>query len=1346
MLKTVEDLQRSNFLIHALGKVSAEVAKVSTPQQVLNTLRDEISRLDLNFIYLANDADQNYSSVVYTSLNLDIIKPLEKIAGQSLIGFTIPRSEWPPIIDQIDPEYPLFVDNFVEAIRPAYAQFPDSLVNLGLKTFGITEEDSGIFNPISFTDQSSGILVTWGKSLQEQDLQAFSIFGSQIGSSLEQAKLIELENKQLQELERSNSLVLSLSKIAADASSSFVPTEVLHSLAAELKGLGLDYYLCLVDKEQKEAEIAFVSPDTRLLKRLEKIFNASVVGFNIPRESWPEEAATALHSKTAVYVEDFYQDAKELFNKFPDKLAHLGLEIIGIDESTSGVHVATELHDGTIAIFSVWGSDLRESDLATFSIYANQISNSFEQARLIAAEQIQTKNLLISNTFLEALGHVAAKVATSIDPDSILKTLGKELLNIGIECLVVLLDEETNEGYIRYHSMNSAFIQKANKMTGIQFSTNRQPLDDFPPSIRSIFETNQPCYFEDFRGLIKSFIGTALPNSVANKATGLVGITADTRGVFLPLSTSENVFGCLSLWSDNLSESNLSTFSVFSNQIAIAFQNARLFESERKQASDLQISNSHLKALSRIASRLSFKADQKELISIIDQELKTIDLDFAFLSILNDDEKAVIEHISIDSGILKKIRRDTKITIRGGEIPQEYYPQDGITSFRMKETVYIADLQKYLLDTFRRVPKKFIIKALRLSGITEDTHGMFLPIILGDGSAIVVIIWGSSLHEENLTAFKVYATQVESKLESSRLYRLAQQEIMDRKLIEEELLKTQIEYQGLFENAHDAIIISDPSTHKILHANERALDIFGYSADDFTEILLSDLSSNIGEWKKYTEDIIRSKQDINFEINQFRKGHKKPMVMEVNAGVVVFNGREAIQSIHRDVTDRKELEQQLTHEVVHDTLTTLPNRLLFFDRLEHTIVRNQRTKDFSFAVLFIDLDRFKDVNDNHGHLLGDEVLIEIAKRIKMCVRGADTVARFGGDEFVILQENTKSPQDSSILCERILDHIEQPIFIGKSEIKITASIGIVVANPTYSNAEQYLRDADIAMYRAKELGKARYDYFNIDMRAAVIKRYELEKDIRKALKNNELYLVFQPILRLNDQKITGIEALIRWNHPERGVISPAEFIPVAENIGAIHEIGQWVLKEACATLNDLQKNRNCDDHFTLNVNVSPIQLLRKDFPTEVKQIIQMTKIDPLNLALEITETAFINDQENAVIQVDRLKEIGVQIHLDDFGTGYSSLSFINLLNIDCLKIEKQFISGMSNNKQRNLISAILALGEKLDLSVIAEGIELEKQHKFLQEIGCLLGQGYYYSKPVAAEKLAGLIHPHVKLA
>jgi len=349
------------------------------------------------------------------------------------------------------------------------------------------------------------------------------------------------------------------------------------------------------------------------------------------------------------------------------------------------------------------------------------------------------------------------------------------------------------------------------------------------------------------------------------------------------------------------------------------------------------------------------------------------------------------------------------------------------------------------------------------------------------------------------------------------------------------------------------------------------------------------------------------------------------------------------------------------------------------------------------------------------------------------------VARLGGDEFVILQENSKSLQDSSILCERILDHIEQPIFLGKSEIKITASIGVVVEDPDYMNAEQYLRDADIAMYRAKELGKARYDYFNVEMRDTVVKRYKLEKDIRKALANHEFFLVYQPIVNLSDHNIMGFEALIRWQHPEQGLISPVDFIPVAENIGMIHEIGRWVLAEACTTYTELFKNNKSLHNLSLNVNVSPVQLLRNDFPDEVRHVLQKTNFDPSSLALEITETAFINDQEIAAKQIENLKNIGVQIHLDDFGTGYSSLIFINLFKIDCLKIERQFISGMENDKQRNLISAILALGEKLNLDVIAEGIEFEKQNDLLQDIGCLYGQGYYYSKPISSDRIPALI-------
>lgn len=434
-------------------------------------------------------------------------------------------------------------------------------------------------------------------------------------------------------------------------------------------------------------------------------------------------------------------------------------------------------------------------------------------------------------------------------------------------------------------------------------------------------------------------------------------------------------------------------------------------------------------------------------------------------------------------------------------------------------------------------------------------------------------------------------------------------------------------------------------------------------------------------------------------------------------------------SSFRDLTARHRAEERLRHDAIHDALTGLPNRTLFMDRLGQALLRSKRHLDHRFAVLFVDVDRFKVVNDSLGHLVGDELLVAVAARIRQSVRPADTVARLGGDEFTILLETIERPQDANVAAERIQNRMAIPFRLGEKEIFATLSIGIAISAPHYHTAEEMLRDADIAMYRAKSNGRAGHEVFQPGMHSSAVALLQLESDLRRALDREEIMLHYQPIVRLTDAEIVGFEALARWNHPQRGLIYPAEFIGLAEETGLIVAIGRWALFEACARMAQWQRTFGRPD-LTMSVNLSGRQLAQRGFVADVARVLGETGLPPHTLCLEITETVLMENGQSAAGSLVHLRDLGVKIHIDDFGTGYSSLSYLHRFAIDTLKIDRSFINHVTTgNENMEIIRTITALAGNLKVPVIAEGVETEVQREQLLALGCQSAQGYLFSMP-----------------
>jgi diguanylate cyclase (GGDEF)-like protein/PAS domain S-box-containing protein len=554
------------------------------------------------------------------------------------------------------------------------------------------------------------------------------------------------------------------------------------------------------------------------------------------------------------------------------------------------------------------------------------------------------------------------------------------------------------------------------------------------------------------------------------------------------------------------------------------------------------------------------------------------------------------------------------------------------------------------------------------------------------------------------------------------------------------------ESEELFRSAFDYAAIGMAlvsSKGRWLQVNRSLCEIMGYSASELLATNFQklthpdDLVPALGNIRQLVKGKIPTYQMEKRFIH--KQGH------EVWALCSVSRVRDAnTDNVHlifqiQDITDRKRAEERLLHDAFHDALTGLPNRALFIDHLELTIARKQRNEDHMYAVLFLDLDRFKVINDSLGHMIGDQLLVGIARKLETCLRMGDTVARVGGDEFTILLEDIKDEIEAICIAERIQKELKTPFTLSGHEVFTTVSIGIAPSSIGYDQPDDILRDADTAMYRAKSMGKARHEVFDKAMHAVAMNLLQLETDLRRAIDRQEFFLQYQPIVALDGFNLCGFEALVRWQHPERGLISPMDFIPVAEDTGQILPIGHWTLKEACRQMQRWQRRFPLDPPLFISVNLSGKQFTQPDLIEQVTKILQETKLDPRSLKLEITESVVMENIENATEMLKQLRGLGVRLSIDDFGTGYSSLSYLHRFPIDTLKIDRSFVIRMvDNNENIEIVRTILMLAKNLGMDVVAEGVETKEQLALLRKLGCENGQGYFFSKPTSvsgAEKL-----------
>lgn len=570
-------------------------------------------------------------------------------------------------------------------------------------------------------------------------------------------------------------------------------------------------------------------------------------------------------------------------------------------------------------------------------------------------------------------------------------------------------------------------------------------------------------------------------------------------------------------------------------------------------------------------------------------------------------------------------------------------------------------------------------------------------------------------------------------------------DVTDRRSVELKLRESEERYALAVRGANDGLWDWDLKTDR-LHLSSRWRAMLGVGEGEAAE------SPDYWFARIHPEDLNRLRQAIEAHLDgvtphvevehrvQHHAGHWRWMLAR---GLAI---RDAAGAPYRmagsltDITDRKSAEEKLVRDALYDSLTGLANRALLLQRLQHTLDRSHRREKLHFALLFLDLDRFKVINDGLGHVVGDQLLCEFARRLGTCVRPADTVARLGGDEFVILLEDIVDDTDASRVAERIHETLKTPFVLDDHEVFTSTSIGIAPGSPRYRNVQDLLRDADAAMYRAKAMDKSRHEMFDAAMHEKAMEVLKLETDLRHAIERREFLLHYQPIVSLADGSLRGFEALVRWRHPDRGMVSPVVFIPMMEETGLIVPLGAWVIQEACRQLRVWQDRFSRFSSLGVSINVSGKQFGKANLVAEVGTALRETHLPGKCVTLEITESVMMTHADAAAATLSELRARGANISVDDFGVGYSSLSQLHRFPIDALKIDRSFLQRIGGEERdAEIIRTIVTLAHNLNLSVTAEGIETPLQLERLRALGCESGQGYLFAKPLSVEQVEAML-------
>ena len=650
---------------------------------------------------------------------------------------------------------------------------------------------------------------------------------------------------------------------------------------------------------------------------------------------------------------------------------------------------------------------------------------------------------------------------------------------------------------------------------------------------------------------------------------------------------------------------------------------------------------------------------------------------------------------------------------------------DWVSSYEeARATVIRGEHDVYLLDY--RLGERSGLDLLREAG--EEGRGAPMILLTGQGG-----------DEVDAEAMKAGAADylIKGRLEATLLGRSIRYAV-ERARASRALRESEERYHRLVELSPDAILVH--ADGEVVFVNGAGVKLLGADTGEqivgrpIKEFVRHDRQDGVG---RRIYGAAGDVSDATFLEEKLVRSDGTEVCVEAAAVPFVYKDRPAVQVVARDISRRKQMEERLLHDAFHDALTGLPNRALFMDHLRLAVERARRPKKkYLFAVLFLDLDRFKIINDSLGHTMGDQLLVATAGRIQKCLRHLDTVARFGGDEFAVLLDGVEDVNDTIRVAQRLQRELTTPINVGGHEVFTSVSIGIALSNTGYERPEDVVRDADTAMYRAKAAGKSRYEIFDTGMHSRAVALLRLETDLRRAVEREEFVVHYQPIVSLSDDSIQGFEALVRWRHPERGLVTPSEFIPVAEETGLIIPLGRWVLREACRQMHRLQAASPARP-LSLSVNLSGKQFMQPDLVGQVKQVLSETGFDPRRLHLEITESSVIENTETVTEMLMQLRALGIRLSMDDFGTGYSSLSYLHRFPIHTLKIDRSFVSG--GDGENEIVRTIIMLARNMGMDIVAEGVETKEQLAYLKELKCEYGQGFLFSRPLDLDTACKLL-------
>jgi diguanylate cyclase (GGDEF)-like protein/PAS domain S-box-containing protein len=681
------------------------------------------------------------------------------------------------------------------------------------------------------------------------------------------------------------------------------------------------------------------------------------------------------------------------------------------------------------------------------------------------------------------------------------------------------------------------------------------------------------------------------------------------------------------------------------------------------------------------------------------------------------------------------------------------YASGGVTDIG-----WFAGFALILLAARKPLPPAREADEAELEAADSQPFGVMLPYVAVLAALFTSVIWFASTGQSNpFVAYTrsalillIVGRQLLTLLENRNLTRNLEARVADRTA---ELFASEQRFHALVQHSSDVVTVVDPRG-RVLYQSESIQRVFGYSATDLTG---SDLSTLVdGDSAERLAAAMTSVAGTPYAttVEELRVRHFDGRWRQAEVTVTNLLGDPSVGGLvlnTRDISERKELQDQLVHEAYHDALTQLANRALFRERVSEALAA--RGPDDDVTVLFLDLDGFKEVNDSLGHLAGDHLLVQVADRLRESVRECDVVARFGGDEFAVLVESALDAPDAEVVAQRIVDSLHEPFRIDTRDIHVQASIGLAAAGVSgdggtglidedgEDGAEQLMRNADLAMYKAKSAGGSGFASYHPQMLAGLVERLELEADLRLALERGELQLHYQPTIELATNRVVGFEALVRWQHPTRGLISPLDFIPIAEGTGLIVPLGRWVIAEACRQAVEWGvRDPDAMQPVKMAVNVSVRQFDRADLPAVVGEVLAETGMPAGQLCLEMTESVLMTDTEENLAALVRLKALGISLAIDDFGTGYSSLAYLRRFPVDTLKIDRSFVEQLGEqDDDAALARTIVQLGRSLGMSTVAEGIEEYGQLAALREMGCTYAQGYYFSRPVPAAEAGRLL-------